>query len=811
MDIQQITKQLNPEQQKAVLSTDGPVLILAGAGSGKTRVLVHRIAWLLDGIGVSPAQILAITFTNKAADEMRRRVDDMIGFGSEQIHVSTFHSLCVRILRREAELLGYTRYFSIYDTDDQKTLMKNLMKEKNIDTSRFNAKGILNRISSAKNELITPEKFSLLNKDFYGERVSMLYSAYQEKLRGSNAMDFDDLIMKTVEVFEAYPDVLNIYQERFRYIMVDEYQDTNTAQFRLVSMLAAKYRNLCVVGDDDQSIYKFRGANIRNILDFEKVFPSAEVIRLEQNYRSTKQILNTANEVIRHNHGRKDKKLWTDNGNGDKVRLRRFANGFEEAEYVCGEIRSQVRSGKRSYRDFAVLYRTNAQSRMFEEKCLLANIPYRIVGGINFYSRKEIKDLLAYLKTIDNGYDDLMAERIINIPKRGIGPGTLAKLRDYAEAGGISLFEAACAAAEVPGLGSGPSKKVTGFTDFIGVLRAYAETGSVSGILKKVIEMTGYVEELKKEGTDESKGRIENIDELISKAVQYEQHTEQPSLSGFLEDVALIADIDSVEDSDDRILLMTLHSAKGLEFPCVFMTGMEDGLFPSSMSISADDPEDEIEEERRLAYVGITRAKEELTFTCAKERMVRGDIVSSPLSRFIREIPREMVDAGFENESPSARSRFGAAEKRSGFGGSPGFGKSAEERFGFGGGTGFGKSADEQFGFGSSTGFGKSAEEEFGFGGTSAGKGNRNNESPVSSRRKNEYASPYKAASKAAASINKTPPDYSVGDTVRHTKFGTGTVLEMRDGGKDYLVTVDFRNWGVKKLYASFAKLTREQ
>ena len=398
-------------------------------------------------------------------------------------------------------------------------------------------------------------------------------------------------------------------------------------------------------------------------------------------------------------------------------------------------------------------------------------------------------------ESIDNGYDDLMAERIINIPKRGIGPGTLAKLRDYAEAGGISLFEAACAAAEIPGLGSGPSKKVTGFTDFIGVLRAYAETGSVSGILKKVIEMTGYVEELKKEGTDEAKGRIENIDELISKAVQFEQHAEHPTLSGFLEEVALIADIDSVTDSDDRILLMTLHAAKGLEFPCVFMAGMEDGLFPSSMSISADDPEDEIEEERRLAYVGITRAKEELTFTCAKERMVRGDIVSYPLSRFVREIPREMVDAGFENERPSARSRFGTAEKRSGFGGSPGFGKSAEERFGFG----------------NSKGFGKSVEEEFGFGGTSAGKGNRNNESPVSSRRKNEYASPYKAASKAAASINKTPPDYSVGDTVRHTKFGTGTVLEMRDGGKDYLVTVDFRNWGVKKLYASFAKLTREQ
>lgn len=756
MEKQEILERLNEEQREAVVATEGPVLILAGAGSGKTRALVHRIAYLIDVTGVSPGHILAITFTNKAADEMRSRVDDMIGFGSQEITVSTFHSLCVRILRRNAELLGFTRYFSIYDTDDQLSLMKSILRQKNLDPKMIREKAVLGRISSAKDELVTPEKYKMLNTDYYGKRVGELYEAYQTKLLENNAMDFDDLIAKTVELFEKHPDLLEVYQERFRYMMVDEYQDTNTAQFRLVSLLAGKYRNLCVVGDDDQSIYKFRGANIRNILGFEKVFPDAVVVRLERNYRSTKHILEAANEVIRHNHGRKDKRLWTENAEGAKVKLRRFPNGFEEAGYVCGEISREVRSGKRRYRDYAVLYRTNAQSRLFEEKMLMASLPYRIVGGINFYSRREIKDMLAYLKTIDNARDDLQVMRIINIPKRGIGAATISKVLSYAEAGGISFFEAACSAGEIPGLSASAAKKLTGFTDFIAVLRARAEGRKISELLKDVTTETGYVDELEKEETEEAESRIENINELISKAVQYEEKEPEPTLSGFLEEVALIADIDTVETGDDRVLLMTLHSAKGLEFPSVFMTGMEEGLFPSSMSINAERPDEEIEEERRLCYVGITRAKESLTLTAARERMIRGEVTASPLSRFVREIPRELVDLGEENAMPMS----GRVLNLSGRGADAGM-------------------RDAILG------------------------GAR--KSPV----RTAYQNPYKKAAVPMSSIQKAEPAFEAGDTVRHVKFGEGTVLEIKDGGKDFLVTVDFPGWGVKKMYASFAKLKK--
>ena len=765
MEERDIMEKLNSEQQKAVAATEGPVLILAGAGSGKTRVLVHRIAYLIDVLGVSPGSILAITFTNKAADEMRSRVDSIVGFGSKEVWVSTFHSLCVRILRRYADLIGYTRYFSIYDTDDQLTLMKNLFKQRGTDPKRMREKAVLARISSAKDELIGPAKYRELNRDQFGQEIAGLYEAYNTRLKESNAMDFDDLILKTVELFEQHPEVLDVYQERFRYLMVDEYQDTNTAQFRFVSLLAGKYRNLCVVGDDDQSIYKFRGANIRNILGFETIFPDAEVVRLEQNYRSTQNILNAAYEVIRHNHGRKSKKLWTENPVGTKVRLRRFANGFEEAEFICGEIMREVRAHTHACKDYAILYRTNAQSRLFEEKMLMANLPYRIVGGINFYSRKEVKDLLAYLKTIDNAVDDLQAMRIINIPKRGIGAATIGRIANYAESGGISFFEAACEADRIPGLGSAAVRKVTGFTDFIGVLRARAEGQKISEILKSVVEGTGYVEELRKEETEEAENRIGNIDELISKAVQYEEHASEPTLSGFLEEVALIADIDSLDDTDDRVLLMTLHSAKGLEFPVVYMAGMEEGLFPSGMSINAFNPEEEIEEERRLCYVGITRAKESLTMTSARERMLRGEITESRLSRFVREIPRELVDVGDEAVLRPAGRTLNLT----------------------------GRGADGAM---RNAILGKAE---------SAGRPPYDRDGDRGTIRESLYVSPYKKA----GTPGKTEPDFGVGDTVRHVKFGDGVVKEIKDGGKDYLVTVDFPAWGIKKMYASFAKLKR--
>ena len=614
---------LNREQQEAVLHVDGPLLILAGAGSGKTRVLTYRIAHLIDECGVNPWNILAITFTNKAAGEMRERVDKIVGYGSESIWVSTFHSTCVRILRRYIDRLGYDTNFTIYDTEDQKTVMKSVCQKLQLDSKLYKERMLLNVISHAKDEYISPNEFLLEAKgDFRQEKIAQAYVEYQKELKKNNALDFDDLLVKTVELFQSCPDVLEYYQNRFRYIMVDEYQDTNTVQFKFISTLARQYRNLCVVGDDDQSIYKFRGANIRNILDFEKVFPDAKVVKLEQNYRSTQNILNAANGVIANNRGRKEKALWTENEQGEPILFQQFQNGYEEAEYVSGEISKKVRKGEAEYQDFAVLYRTNAQSRLFEEKFLYANIPYKIVGGVNFYSRKEIKDILAYLKTIDNGKDDLAVRRIINVPKRGIGNVTLAKVQAYADSRDISFFEALEEAGEIPGLGKA-ALKIQPFVHLIHEIRLSLADMSIQDLIQAILDKTGYAEDLKNEDTDESEARLENIDEFINKAVTYEEGAEEPNLSGFLEEVALVADIDSVEDGDNRVLLMTLHSAKGLEFPYVYLAGMEDGLFPSYMSIAADDPTEEIEEERRLCYVGITRAMKELTITCARCRMVR--------------------------------------------------------------------------------------------------------------------------------------------------------------------------------------------
>ena len=736
---------LNPPQREAVAQTEGPVLILAGAGSGKTRVLTHRIAYLMDEKGVNPWNILAITFTNKAAQEMRERVDKLVGFGSESIWVSTFHSACVRILRRHIDNLGYDTNFTIYDTDDQKSLMKDVCRKMNIDTKIYKERSLLAQISHAKDELLTPDDMEMKAAgDYNMKKVASVYREYQAALRKNNALDFDDLIVKTVELFEKCGAVLEYYQERFKYIMVDEYQDTNTAQFKFISLLAQRYQNLCVVGDDDQSIYKFRGANIGNILGFEHVFPDARVIRLEQNYRSTRNILNAANQVIANNTERKAKTLWTENEEGSKVHFRQFLNAYEEAEYVAGEIGKLKRSGLGNYRDCAILYRTNAQSRIFEEKFIAANIPYKLVGGVNFYARKEIKDLLCYLKTIDNARDDLAVQRIINVPKRGIGATTLGRVQDYADNMGISLYEALRVAEEVPSIGRSLSK-IDGFVTFIQILKSKADVLTVEEILQEVIDSTGYVAELEAEDTEESRARIENIDELISKTVAYQEAMEeqnQPAtLSGFLEEVALVADIDTVDPDQDYVLLMTLHSAKGLEFPKVFMVGMEDGIFPSHMTISYGN-DGEMEEERRLCYVGITRAMKDLTLTCAQQRMIRGETQYNRVSRFVREIPRELVDLGhtIQEKKPKVEELIPTPAKYS---------KMKEILQG------------------------------------------RN----------------YKPREFKVTKANSL--DYEVGDTVRHIKFGVGIVKEIVEGGRDYEVTVEFDKVGVKKMFASFAKLKK--
>lgn len=641
---------LNDKQREAVLHTEGPLLILAGAGSGKTRVLTHRIAYLMEHCGVNPWNILAITFTNKAAGEMRERVDKIAGFGSDSVWVSTFHSTCVRILRRHIDLLGFANSFTIYDTDDSKSVMKDVIRSMDLDPKIYKERSFLNVISHAKDELISPEEF-LLNAgvDFKQQLYGRAYSEYQKALKKNNALDFDDLIVKTVELFNRHAEVLDYYQERFRYIMVDEYQDTNTAQFKFVSLLAGKYKNLCVVGDDDQSIYKFRGANIGNILNFEKVFPEAKVIKLEQNYRSTGNILNAANAVISNNIGRKDKKLWTEAEEGEGIYYRQFYNGYEEAEYVAEQIRKSVRQSDSRYQDHAVLYRTNAQSRLFEEQFIRDNIPYRLIGGVNFYARKEIKDLLSYLKTIDNGVDDLAVRRIINVPKRGIGLTTLDKVQRFANDHDMSFFSVLAQADGIPEFGRAAGK-LKNFATLIQSFRAKAEELSLTELMEDILEVTGYRRELELEETDEADARIENIDELISKITSYEENCieEPPTLSGFLEEVALVADIDSVEDDENRVLLMTLHSAKGLEFPYVYLAGMEDGIFPSYMSIMADNAREEIEEERRLCYVGITRAMKKLTMTAAKMRMIRGENQFNAVSRFMKEIPADYLERGCE-------------------------------------------------------------------------------------------------------------------------------------------------------------------
>ena len=655
-----IYETLNREQQKACFHTEGPVLILAGAGSGKTRVITHRIAYLIDECEVNPWNILAITFTNKAAGEMRERVDKILGGSAQGVWISTFHSMCVRILRRHIDLMGYEPAFAIYDTDDQKTLMKEVCKTLRINTKDLREREILSNISTAKNELITPLQYREENDgiSFRKKQIGMAYEEYQRLLRKNNALDFDDLLMLTVELFHSHDEVLEMYQRRFRYIMVDEYQDTNGAQFELVRLLAGAYKNLCVVGDDDQSIYKFRGADIRNILDFEKVYPDALVVRLEQNYRSTQNILDAANAVIKNNRTRKDKSLWTDHGQGARIHVRSFSSAMEEASFVAQDIQDKVRSGKyEGYNSFAVLYRTTAQSRLLEERFVLGSIPYNVVGGTNFYARREIKDVLAYLKTIDNGSDDIAVRRIINVPKRGIGATTLGRAAEYAAQEDTSLFSVMEKGDQIPGVKKA-GLKLRAFTDMILNYRDYALTHTLVELARHVLDDTGYIDALRTSGEEDAEDRENNIEELISKLADYEQRMDdedtEATLSGFLEDVALVADIDDVEDNDNRVLLMTLHSAKGLEFPCVYITGMEDNVFPSYQSIQ-DYTGEAIEEERRLAYVGITRAMDELTLTSARTRILRGELQYNPISRFLAEIPDDLIESDTKDRTKNYR------------------------------------------------------------------------------------------------------------------------------------------------------------
>lgn len=739
---------LNDKQKEAVLHFEGPLLILAGAGSGKTRVLTHRIAYLIEEHQVPPYHILALTFTNKAANEMRERVNNIIEYGAGSIWVSTFHSTCVRILRRFIDHLGYDNAFTIYDSDDQKSLMKDICKQLNIDTKKYKERTFLNAISSAKDELKTPEQYAdEVAKEYNKKIFGRVYKEYQKRLKQNNALDFDDLIMLTVQLFRQNAEILNHYQERFPFILVDEYQDTNTAQFTLLSLLASRYQNLCVVGDDDQSIYRFRGANIHNILNFEKIFPATKVIRLEQNYRSTKNILAAASGVIKHNSMRKEKTLWTTAEAGAPISYGRYDNEYEEAQGIAADIHRQVKDGM-SYSDFAILYRTNAQSRVFEEKLIYEGIPYRIIGAVNFYARKEIKDILCYLKTINNSADDIAIKRIINIPRRGIGQTTIGRISDYAFSQEMPFYEALRRVDEIPGC-TRASAKIHSFVSLIEHFRMKlrGEMYSLEDMTQELLDVTGYVRELEAENTDEANGRIENIESLMNKIVQYEEDNNGGTLNDLLEDIALVADIDTVSDDAEQVLLMTLHSAKGLEFPNVYICGMEETIFPGASAAFGDDPS-ELEEERRLCYVGITRAMKKLTLTSANQRMRNGEMNFNRPSRFINEIPRHLV-----------KQTYGAVLKPET----------------------------------------ESKPTEF----------SRTKASLYTKNRKNPFANnPYIQKGMGSASPAGAP-DYQVGDRVSHTKFGQGIVRSLTKLTNDYEVVIEFDGFGQRKLRSSFAKLTK--
>lgn len=732
MSLEDRINTLNPMQRQAVLTTEGPLLLLAGAGSGKTRVLTHRIAYLIEQ-GVRPFNILAITFTNKAAREMKERVSAITEQG-DQVWVSTFHSTCVRLLRREIDKIGYSNQFSIYDADDSDRLIKAILKDMNVSTNVLSPKLAAYIIDQQKNNLVTADQYcEMCKNDFSQKKGAEVYLAYQQRLKDNNALDFNDLIFKTIDLFKQRPDILEKYQNRFNYIMVDEYQDTNMAQYTLVKLLASKNKNLCVVGDDDQSIYGWRGADINNILDFEKDFENTKVIKLEQNYRSTDVILNAANAVIKNNIKRKPKSLWTEQINGEKINFYQADNDKSEAKYICDEINKGVTSG-REYKDYAVLYRNNSLSRVIEEALIKNDIPYRLFGGTRFYDRKEIRDVMSYLKAIYNPADDIAIRRIINVPKRGIGETSINKIVDYATQNNISFYEAICRCNDIDAIAGARAKSsIIQFASMLNNFMTYADELSVSEVLEKLIDESGYRAELENENTDEAKGRLENIGELINKAIEFEEdNPDDSSLSAFLEEVALVADIDGFNEGDDTIVLMTLHSSKGLEFDTVFIAGFEEMIFPGFRAVS-DNSMKEMEEERRLCYVGITRAKKSLYLTCAKTRMLFGHRSYNMPSRFLKEIPKELYESKAENVVKS----------------------------------------------------------------------------------KVEKSNTYKRPIARHTGVYKMPEpqnvdiDFVLGDSVKHFKFGIGKIVDIKNAGADYEVTVDFDTAGTKKLMAKLAKLKK--
>ena len=798
--VQALLEGLNPRQREAVEATEGPLLIMAGAGSGKTRVLTHRIAYLIATGKAPPWAILAITFTNKAAREMRERVVRLVGPAADDIWVSTFHAMCVRILRRDIQRLGFSSNYAIYDPDDQLTVIRQCLKELNLDPKRYDPRGILAAISGAKNELITPDQYEKNAGDYFQSIVARVYKLYQHRLQNNNALDFDDLIMTTIRLFREAPDVLDYYQHRFMYIHVDEYQDTNHAQYVLCRMLADKHKRICVVGDSDQSIYKWRGADIRNILEFEKDYPDARTIMLEQNYRSTGNILEAANRVISRNTGRKPKKLWTDLGEGEKIRLFHGNSEHEEGYFVAREILNNVKNGMR-YGDHAVLYRTNAQSRVIEETLIKSDIPYRIVGGIRFYERKEIKDVLAYLRLIANPDDDLSFERIVNVPKRGIGSATLERLTEAAAAEGLSLFRMLDNLQGV-GITGRAEHALLEFRDLILDFARMADYLSVTELTEQVLELSGYREELLREGTVEAMTRLENINELLSVTKDFEAKNEDKSLVAFLTDLALIADIDALEDEaeggdarEDAVVLMTLHSAKGLEFPAVFIIGMEEGVFPHNRSLA--DPE-EMEEERRLAYVGITRAKRKLYLCSARMRTLFGRTAFNAPSRFLRDIPAELTEvhgggpAGLAGD-PAEYGGFGRTWRHDA--GEAGF---------FGGRAAGARPGRAPGGWnGVRGGAGVAGSGADGAGGPGPGTAAAASGGP-------------QADGAAGRGTDGTgggePVVYKAGDKVIHRKWGVGTVVMVKGEGDDTELQIAFpAPVGIKRLLARFAPIAKAE
>ena len=762
--------ELNDKQYEAVINTEGANLVIAGAGSGKTKVLTHKIAYLIDEKKVKPWDILAITFTNKAANEMKQRVENLVGEIARDMWIGTFHSICVRILRKFIDRLGYERTFIIFDTSDQKSLMKQVLKSKNIDDKMFSEKSVLYEISNAKNEMLTPDQYALrTNGDYRKEVIAELYGLYQKRLKENNALDFDDIINLTIKILEENQDILDYYNEKFKYILVDEYQDTNKAQFRLISLLAHKYGNITVVGDNDQGIYSFRGADISNILNFEKDFPGTKIIKLEQNYRCTQNILNAANSVIKNNETKYEKSLWTQNEEGSLPKIYRGSDEYDEANFVVDQINSLKREEYYKYSDFAILYRMNTQSRALEDILRRENIPYKIVGGLKFYERKEIKDIIAYLRLIQNTSDNLSLTRVINEPKRGVGKTSLDKVSEISNNEGISMFEV-IKNADKYGLGRVYSN-TREFVETIENLQSKKDEMKISELVTKTLQDTGYTKALELENTVEAENRIENLDEFLTVAIEFEEQSAEDSLSAFLEGITLSSDLDTMEDSEESVTLMTLHSAKGLEFPVVFLVGMEEGIFPGYKSITEPG---ELEEERRLCYVGITRAKEKLLLTCARQRTIFGSTSCNAVSRFLKEIPSAMLDGADEAFEDSPNSRF------------------SDERY--------------EWSYGRNSNY---SNDLFNSGVTSY------KDNSVAAKSNNSSTTfQFRSADSFLKSLQNKPKnqnvnlsDYKSGVKVFHKKFGEGVISKVEEEGEDLKVDIDFEKVGHKRLMAKFAGL----